>query len=172
MLSARLRTYLCGHPLRGSNLMRRTDVGKGGEQVCVWPYVISRHLSIGEERKEEIYDVVGECPAIVWVGRRPRGIIVEHVRQQDSGDPRCFRLRVTTGVLQRMREYRDETGIVRWLRREIGGVLLASKEGSLIWPRTAVRLHPFPACAVQRTHPQAHLFRAEDIVRDFLHDAE
>ena len=72
--------------------MRRTDVGKGGEQVCVWPYVISRHLSIGEERKEEIHDVVGECPAIVRVGRRPRGIIVEHVRQQDAGDPRCFRL--------------------------------------------------------------------------------
>src|SRR5580700_7557382 len=150
-LSARLRAYLGGHLFRRSNLMRRANVGKGGGQVWVRPYVISRHLLIGEERREEIHDVVGERPAIVRVGRRPRGIIVEHVRQQDSGDPRCFRPRVPTGVLQRVREYRDKTGIVHWLRREIGGVLLASKEGSLIWPRTAVRLHPFPACAVQRT---------------------
>jgi hypothetical protein len=98
----------------------------------VRPYFIFRHLSIGKERKEEIYDVVGECPAIVRVGRWPRGIIVEDVRQQRSGNPRCFRWRISAGVLQRVREDRDKTGIVRWLRSEVGGVLLAGKEGSLI----------------------------------------
>ena len=116
-------------------------------------YVIPRHLPICEERKEDIYDVVGERPAIVRIGRRPRGLIVEHVRQQGSRDPRCFLLRVTTGVLQRVREDRDETGIVRWLRSEIGSFLLASKEGSLIWPRAPVRLDPNPARAVQRARP-------------------
>src|SRR5580704_4341121 len=52
----------------------------------------------------------------------------------------------------------------------IGGVLLAGKEGSLIGPRTAIRLHPFPACAVQRTNPHAHLFRTEGRVGHFQHD--
>ena len=149
---------LGGHPFRRSGLVRRTDVRKHGEQVLVRPYLISRHLSICEERKEEIYDVVGECPAIVRVGRRPRGIIVEDVRQQGPGDPRCFRRRISTRVLQRVREDGDETGIVRRLRSEIGGVLLAGKEGSLIGPRTAIRLNPFPACAVQRAMPTGPSF--------------
>jgi hypothetical protein len=84
--------------------VRRAHVGESGEQVFVGPYVILRHLSICEQRKEEIHDVVGECPAIVRVGRRPRGIIVEDVRQQGPGHPRCFRRRISTGVLQRVRE--------------------------------------------------------------------
>ena len=151
--------------------MGRADVREIGEHIGVWPYVISRDLSIGKERKEEIYDVVGECPAIVRVGRRPRGIIVEHVRQQDSGDPRCLRLRVTTGVLKRVREDRDETGIVGWFPTEISSVLLAGKERRLIWPRAAVRLNPFSACAVQRASPQAHRSRAQSRVGYFQHDA-
>src|SRR5580704_2923902 len=53
----------------------------------------------------------------------------------------------------------------------IGGVLLAGKEGSLIGPRATIRLHPFPACAVQRTNPHAHLFRTEGRVGHFQHDA-
>src|ERR1700722_8843920 len=151
--------------------MRRADVRKGREQVCVRPYLISRPLSIGEERKEEIYDVVGECPAIVRKSRRPRGIIVEKVRQQSSGDPRGFCRRISTGVLQRVREDGDETGIARGLRSKIGGVLLAGKEGSLIGPRTTIRLNPFSACAVQRASPQAHLFSTEGRVGYLQHDA-
>src|SRR5580658_1805266 len=126
---------LGGHLFRRSGLVRQPDVRERGEQVFVGPYLILCHLSIGKERQEEIYDIVGECPAIVRVGRRPRGIIVEDVRQHGPGDPRCFRRRISSGVLQRVREDGDETAIVRWLRSEIGGVLLAGKEGSLIGPR-------------------------------------
>jgi hypothetical protein len=102
------------------------------EQVFVRPDLILRHLSIREERKEEIHDVVGECPAIVRVDCRPCGVIVEDVRQQGPCDPRCFRCRISTGVLKRVRENGDETGVVRRLRSEIGGVLFAGEEWSLI----------------------------------------
>ena len=117
------------------------------------PDVILRHLSICEKTKEEIYDVVRECPAIVRVGRWPRGVIVEDVRQQGLGHPRGFRWRISTSVLQRVRKDGNETGIVRRLCGEIGGVRLAGKEGSLIWPPTAIRLNPLPACPVQRASP-------------------
>src|SRR5208283_1034998 len=123
---------LGGHRFRRSAFVRRADVRERREQVLVGTYLILLHLSIGEERKEEIYDVVGERPAIVRVRRRPRGIIVEDVRQHGRGDPRCFRRRISAAVLQRVREDGDKTGIARWLRSEIGGVLLAGKEGSLI----------------------------------------
>ena len=61
--------------------MRRANVRELSEQVLVSAYVIPHHLSIGKEGKEEIYDIVGKCPAIVGEGRRPRGIVVEDVRQ-------------------------------------------------------------------------------------------
>ena len=134
--------------------MRRAQVGEFGEQVFVGPYLILRHLSICEDGKEEIDDVVGECPAIVREGRRPRGIIGEDVRQQGPCHPRCFLRRIPTRVLQRVREDGDETGIVRRLRGEIGGFSSPARKGSLRGPRAAIRLNPFPArCAVQRAMP-------------------
>jgi hypothetical protein len=48
----------------------------------VGTYVISRELSIGEDGKEDIHNVVGEGPAIVGVGRWALRIIKEDVRQQ------------------------------------------------------------------------------------------
>jgi len=96
---------------------------------------------------------------------------VEDIRQKGSGYPRCFRRRISACMLQRVREDGNEAGIVGRLRSEIGGVLLAGKERSLIWPRAAVRLNPFPACAVQRPSPQADLFRTEGKVGHLQHDA-
>src|SRR5271165_4771090 len=160
-----------GYPPPRSRLVRRAHIGKCCEQVVMGPDHVLRYLSICEERKEEIYDVVGERPAIVRVGRRPRGIVVEDVRQQGSRDPRCFRRRISTGMLQRVREDRDEAGIVRGLPSEIGAVLLAREERGLIWARTAVRLNPFPACAVERTCPYVHLLRTEVGVRYFQYNA-
>jgi hypothetical protein len=50
---------LSGNSFRSPGLVRRTHVGELREQVFVGPDPILRHLSIGKERKEEIYDVVG-----------------------------------------------------------------------------------------------------------------
>src|ERR1700733_13101672 len=74
-------------------------------------------------------------------------------------------------MLQCVRENGDETGIVRRLRSQIGGVLLAGEERGLIWPRTAIRLNPSPTCAVQRASPYAYLLGTEGGVRHFQHDA-
>jgi len=67
--------------------------------------------------------------------------------------------RITTRVLQRVREDRNETGIIRRLTGEIISTLRAGKEDSLLRPPAAVRLNPFPAHAVQRTSPQARFWR-------------
>src|SRR5271166_455510 len=76
-----------GYPSHRSRLVRHAHIGKCCKQVFMGPDHVLRYFSICEERKEEIYDIVGERPAIVRVGRRPRGIVVEHVRQQVSCDP-------------------------------------------------------------------------------------
>ena len=57
---------------------------------------------------------------------------------------------------------------------EVGSVLLAGKEGSLVGPRAAIRLDPTPAHAVcrdQRADPQANLFPPQNRVGHFQHDA-
>src|SRR5580692_1815947 len=64
----------------------------------------------------------------------------------------------------------DKTGIVGRLRSEISGVLFAGEERSLIRPRTAIRLYPFPARAVDCPNPQAHL-STEGRVGHFQYDA-
>ena len=67
-------------------------------------HLIFRDLSICEEPKEEIYDVVIQRPAVLRVRRRLGRIIGEDVRQKGAGHPRCFRRRVSTGVLKRVCE--------------------------------------------------------------------
>src|SRR5579871_2556668 len=166
-----LRACLCGYLFRGSHLVRRAEVRERSEQVGVRPYVVSRHPSIAEKRKEKIYDVVSECPAIVRVGRRPCGIIVEDVRQKSSGDSRCIRRRISTAVFQSVREHRDEAGIVYRRRGKIRTVLLPGKEGSLVWARTAVRLNPLSAGAVYRASPQPHSLRTKGRVGQLEHNA-
>ena len=64
------------------------------------PDLILRYLSVCKERKEEIHDVVGECPAIVRVDCRPCGVIVEDVRQQGPYD--C-----TIGSAQELAKWRN-----------------------------------------------------------------
>src|SRR3984885_7196603 len=69
-----------------------------------------------------------------------------------------------------MREDGDETGIVRGLAGEVGVVLLAGKEGSLVGPRPAIRLDPAPTRAVFRNQgasPQANRFRSKNGVGYF-----
>jgi hypothetical protein len=86
---------------------------------------------------------------------------VENIRQHGPGDPRCFRRRIPAAVLQRVSKYGDETGVAGWLRSQIRGVLLTREEGSLIGPRSAIRLNPLAAGAVQRASPQADLSSTE-----------
>src|ERR1700757_3864845 len=105
--------------------MRRSHVRKPRKQVLVRTNLVLRYLSIAQKREEEIYHVVGERPAILWVDCWARGVIVEDVRQQGSSNPRRFRRSIAPSVFQRVREDGDETRIASRFRGEIGGVLLA-----------------------------------------------
>src|SRR5215469_5529729 len=60
-------------------VVRRTQVGKLGEQIVVRADPISRHFPTRNDRQEGIGGVVAECAAIVRVGRRARGVIVQQV---------------------------------------------------------------------------------------------
>jgi len=151
--------------------MRRADVRKGGEQACVLPYVISRHPPICKNGKKDINRVISKCPSIGGIARGLAGIKREDVRQQNPCRTLCFLRCIATGVLQRVREDRDKTGIVRWLPGLVGGFLIARKEYRLRGQGAAVRLHPFPARAVHSAMPQAYLSRAQGRVGHFQHDA-
>jgi hypothetical protein len=119
-------------------------------------YFILRHLPVREDTEEDIGDIVVECPTIVREGRGSGGVIAQEVRQQCLCHPTCFLRLISTRMLQCMRENGNKPGIVRRLSGQLGSVLLAGKEGSLVGPRAAIRLNPVPAragCRDQRAGP-------------------
>jgi hypothetical protein len=131
--------------------VRRPQIGELAEQIAVRTHFVSRYLPICEDRKEDIDGVVSECSAIVREGRRALGIVGQDVRQQCPCHALRFLRRITTRVLQRVREDGNETGIIRRLTGEIVSVLRAGKKDSLLRPRAAVCLKPIsrprpPAC--------------------------
>src|SRR5207253_708791 len=152
-------------------VVRRPQVGKLGEQIVVRAYSIPPHFPIRDDRQEGIGGVVAGCAAIVRVGRRARGVIVQQVRQQCPCHPPGFHRRKPPEMLERMREGADETGIVSRLRGAIRFVLLAGQEGSLGGSRTALRLHPAPVHPTQRASPQAHQVQPQNRVGHFQRDA-
>jgi len=128
-----------------SGVVRRPKVGERGEQIAVGSYLILRHFPVCEDSQEGIDGVVSERPAIVREGCPVRGIIGQDLRQHCPCHPPCFRRRIPTSVLQRVREGGNETGIVRRLPGEIGISLRAGKtedEEELQGPRTALRRNP------------------------------
>ena len=107
--------------------MWQSQVRELGCQIAVSPYSVLSHLSICEDRKEDIDDVVGECSTIIREGSRTPGIVGEDVREQCLCHPLRFLRRIATRVLQRVREHVNETGIIRRLTGEVGGAVCASK---------------------------------------------
>src|SRR5271155_3128889 len=160
--------------LFASDSVRWAQVGKLIQKIVVRPNVVSCHLPVGENSKENIRNVVDEPPAVVREGRGTFGVVAQKVRQQFSSHPRCFFRCIPARVFQRVREDRNEMCIVHWLPGEVSVVLLAGKKGSLVRPRPAIRLDPAPTRAVcwnQRASPQPNLFRPKKRVGHFQHDA-
>jgi hypothetical protein len=151
--------------------MWRPQIGELAEQIVVRTYFVSRHPPICEDRKEDIDGIVSECSAIVREGRRALGIVGQDIRQQCPCHPPRFLGRITTCVLQRVREDGNETGIIRRLTAEVGSVFRTGKEDSLLRPRAPVRLNPFPARAVQRASPQAQVLEPQCGIWYFQRDA-
>ena len=109
--------------------MRREEGGNEKEKH-------RRHLRV--EADKSVSDVVRKRPAIARKGCWARGVVAQEIWQHCACHPPCFLRRISPDMLQRVREDRDETGIVGRLPRAIGVVLLASKEGSLRGSRTPI----------------------------------
>ena len=60
--------------LFASDHVRRAQVGKPIKKIVVWPNVISRHLPVGEDSKEDTGIVVGERAAVVREGPGTEGL--------------------------------------------------------------------------------------------------
>ena len=61
--------------------MRRPQIGKLGNQIAVWPYLVACHLPVCEDSQEEVRDVVGERPAIARKGCWARGVVAQKTEQ-------------------------------------------------------------------------------------------
>src|ERR1700686_3995819 len=105
-------------------------------------YLVFDYLPVCEDRQKSIASVVGECPPIAWKARRTRRVVGQYVRQQFPCRPARVLRRISTGVLERVRESGDETAIVCRLTREVGISLRTDEQDSLRGQRTAIRLDP------------------------------
>src|SRR5262249_1636716 len=95
----------------------------------------------------------------------------QNVRQQCACYSPCFRRRISTCVLQRVRENRNEAGVAGRLSREVGISFLAGKKYRLLRQRAPISLNPSAACAVQGSGPKAKLFIPQDRIGNFQDDA-
>jgi len=93
----------------------RPKIGELAEQIAVWTYFVSRHLPVCENREEDIDGIVRQRSAVIRETRRVLRIVGQNVRQQSP----CHQIRILrcipARVLQRVREGRDESGIIRRL---------------------------------------------------------
>src|SRR6516225_4195509 len=109
------------------------------------PYTIARHLSICEKREERINGVVSERPSVDGKTRLTRWIVDKHLWQHRLCDARRLFRCIAASVLQRVREGRNELGVVRRLAGNVGMTLLSGQSKNheeLKRPRSALHLHP------------------------------
>src|SRR5258705_13591495 len=110
--------------------MRGSEVRELIQQIAVRPNLIC-HVSVRVHRKENVGNVIGQRPAIVWKGYRAVRIIGENVWQQSFRDAFGILWRVAARVFQFVREYTDEVIIVYGVPSEILLLLLTGKENRL-----------------------------------------
>ena len=91
------------------------------------PYVVPRDSSICENAHETIERIVGECPAVIGKRRRARRVIRQNIWEQCARHALRLSRRISTCVLQSVREAGKETLIVRRFTSEVGISLLAQR---------------------------------------------
>jgi hypothetical protein len=135
------------------------------------PYIVCGHLSICEDANKRIERIVGECAAVIGEKRRARRVIRQNIWEQRPRDALRLSRRISTGVLQGVREGGKETPIVCWRTSEVG-VSFFYKYDRLRRPRSALNLDPTAAITRRkRARPQADLFSSQSRVRYFKNDA-
>lgn len=134
------------------------------------PYFVVRHLSICKDANKRIERIVGECPTIIGKRCRARRVIKQNIREQCPRHALRLSRRISTRVLQSVREGSNETFIVRRFTSKVG-ISLFDKYDRLRRPRSALHLDPAAITSRKRARPQANLFCPQSRVRYFKNDA-
>src|SRR6267142_4574529 len=150
--------------------MRGSEVRELIQQIAVRPNLIC-HASVRVQRKENVHNIVSECPAVVRKGYRAARIIGENVWQQRSRDAFGVLRRVAARVFQFVCEHADKTIIICWVSAEVFRSLLAGKENRLQGSSTAVCLDPAVCSLVHCASPDSYCIVSQSRVGQFKHDA-
>src|SRR6267143_3263336 len=134
------------------------------------PYFVFRHLSICEDANKNIERIVSECPAVIRKTRRARRVIRQNIWEQCPRRALRLSRRISTCVLQSVREGNKETLIVRRFTSEVG-ISFFDKYDRLRRPGSALHLDPAAIIWRKRARPQANLFCPQSRVRYFKNDA-
>src|ERR1700732_546331 len=116
----------CSHRmgrLHQATLVRWSNIGKLAQQIAVRAYFVFCHLSIREDANKTIECIVCECPAVIGKRRRARRVVRQNIWEQCPCHTLRLSRRISTGVLQSVREGSKETLIVRRFTSEVGTCL-------------------------------------------------
>src|SRR6267143_804811 len=155
---------------RHTVLVRWPHIGKIEQQIAVRSYVVLLHLSICEDANERIERIVGECPAAIGKRRRARRVIRQNICEQCPRHALRLSRRISTCVLQSVREGSKETLIGRRFTSEVG-TFLFDKYDRLRRPGPALHLDPAAITWRKRARPKANPFCPQSRVRYFKNDA-
>src|SRR5882724_6158369 len=138
--------------------MWRPHVRKLGYQIAMRPYFVLRHLSICEDAHKKIERIVCECPAVIGKRRRACRVVRQNIWEQCPRHALRLSRRISTGVLQSVREGSKETLIARRFTSEVG-ISFFDKYDRLRRPGSALHLDP-AAITIWRkgARPQPDLF--------------
>src|SRR5438132_2530846 len=125
--------------------------------MAVTSSFVVRHLAICEHADKRIEGIVGECPAVIGKRRRARRVIRQNIWEQCPRHALRLSRRISTCVLQSVREGSKETLIVRRFTSEVG-ISFFDKYDRLCRPRSALCLDPAAITWRKRARPQANPF--------------
>src|SRR5262249_10442369 len=160
--------------LSSCSSMGRAHIGELGDQIPMRSHSILRNLSVCDESDEGVEYILGECPSINGKGRNARRVIGQEIRQQCACHPSCFRGRISSRVLKRVRENSDETRVASRLTGEVRLFFVARKDVGLRGQRATVHLDPASSPAGpwnKSPGPKANLLVPQRRVRHFKSDA-
>src|SRR6202023_4151741 len=104
-------------------------------------YFVFRYLSICEDANKSIERIVGECPAVIGKRRRARRVIRQNIWEQCPRHALRLSRRISTRVLQSVREASKEAPIVLRFTSEVG-ISFFDKHDSLGRSRSTLHLDP------------------------------
>src|SRR2546428_13377487 len=108
------------------------------------PYFVLRHPCVREDAHEKIERIIGECSAVIGKRRWARRVVKQNIWKQCPRHSPRLSGRISTRMLQSVREGSKEPPIVRRFTREVR-LSVFDEQYSLLRPRSLLRLDPPPA---------------------------